>query len=482
MFKASIIGVIFLVSAVVQGFGASGVSCSPTSVGFGDNVTCTLTYPAANYPSGTSVGFFANGQKWGDIPAQHGGGTFTTGVPVNIRNAPGTYTIEEQEYPPGTTINLASTTLTVRGVGGFVNPKYVIVGVTYAPPGPSSSVTYANSTLVGNTTKIVNSFKSGVKFSISITGKISAWHIVGGVAAKITGTDSTEYTQTSSNTSTVTISKQATVSDKTNGTGNAFSPVNHDYDTIWLWLNPLVLLTVDPQDTSKVQWNGYGFDPNDVNGMDVFGVQVGWLNGHFGNNPSINAVLARSWVTSTEPSMTWPAGEGPGLTQTDISKILLVDPFTSGTYSLPSPLPSTTSDGRFTQIPFPPNPVNYAQAGPGNGGGTTTMYDTVNVNSSALTTGLAHSFTEAVGIQGEFSGGVLGESLTVDLGTTWTFEWDHSWENTLTTTKTLTKALSVTGPGCPQTSPPCVPTYTGPGEFIVYQDNLYGTFMFYQGN
>lgn len=465
----------------VRAFAANSVTCSPNPIGFGDQATCTLTY-SSGLPSSATVGFSSNGQKWGGAGASPGGGTFTSGIPVNIRNAPGTYTITGQAWFSGTTINLASTTFTVKGLQGFVNPKYVVLGITYAPPGPSSHVAYTTSTLVGNTTTVKNSFKSGVKFTTSVSGTIDAWTIVGGARSKITGTSSTEYTQTSSSSSTTTISKTATVSDSTNGTGDAFFPVNHDYDTIWLWLNPLVLLTTDPLDSSKVRWDGYGYDKNDVNGMDVFGVQVGWLNGHFGVNPSIQAVLARSWVNATESNMTWQTGQGPGLTSTDLANILAMDPFTSGNYTLPSPLPSTTVDGRFTQIPFPPNPVNYTQAGPGNGGGTTTAYSTVNVNSSAVTTGLAHTFSQAFGIQSEFTGGSFFGSLTAIFSTTWTFEWDHSWENTLTTTKTLTNALSITGPGCPQTSPPCVPVYTGPGEFIVYQDNLFGTFMFYPGN
>jgi hypothetical protein len=407
--------------------------------------------------------------------------TFT---PTVIGSVSGTVAITFTDG--GGTCNPCTNTIGLSGTGGgvqgFVNPKYVIVGVTYAPPGPNSNVTYTGSTLVGNTTTVKNSFQSGVNFTISVSGSIAAWSVVGGAATKITGTSSTDYSQTSGTSSTVTISKTTTVADKTNGTGNASSPVNHDYDTIWLWLNPLMILTADPQNTSKIRWNGYGYDKNDVNGMDVFGVQVGWLNGHFGNNPSINSVLARNWVTATEPGMTWPAGEGPGLTTADIGNILQADPFTAGTYVLPSPLPSTTSDGRFTQIPYPPNPVNYAQAGPGNGGGTTTTYNVVNTNTSTVGSSLSHSFKQAVGIQSEFKGGSLFGTLTVDLKTTWTFEWTHSWENTLTTTKTLTNALSVTGPGCPQTSPPCVPVYTGAGEFIVFQDNLYGTFMFYPGN
>jgi hypothetical protein len=363
-------------------------------------------------------------------------------------------------------------------ITGFVNPKYIVVGITYAPPGPSSNVSYENSTLVGNTTKITDGYSNGVKFEVSVSGTIAAWSIVGGASAKITGSESTEYTQSSGTSNETTISKQTDVKYTTSGTGDAFNPVNHDYDTIWLWLNPIALFSVDLSDSTVLQWNGYGYDKNDTNGLDVFGVQVGWLNGHFGTNPSIQNVLSRSWVNTTEPGMIWPSGEGPGLTGADITTILQADLFTGG-YTLPNPLPSTSADGRFTQIPFPPNPVMYAQAGLGNGGGTTTDYDEINVNSSVVGSTASHEFTQAFGIETEFTGGTWFGKFTVNIKDTHTFAWTHTWENTLTTTKTLTKALAVTGPGCPQTAPPCVPSYTGPGQFIVFQDNLYGTFMFY---
>ena len=35
------------------------------------------------------------------------------------------------------------------GVTGIIHPKYVVVGVTYAPPGPQSYVDYTNSVTVG---------------------------------------------------------------------------------------------------------------------------------------------------------------------------------------------------------------------------------------------------------------------------------------------------------------------------------------------
>jgi hypothetical protein len=368
------------------------------------------------------------------------------------------------------------------GIMGFINPKYVIVGVTYAPPGPSSNVTYSNSTFVGNTTTTTGSFTNDNNLTISVSKDIGAWSIIGGAAVKLSASSSTDYTQGSNTSSTVTISKQTAVSDKTNGTGNVFSPVNHDYDTIWLWLNPLMVYTVFPNSPNSLQWNGYGYDNNDVNGVDIFGVQVGWLNGDFGPNPSIQTVLARGWVTKNEPGMIWPAGEGPGLTSADIANILKADPLTSSSYTLPSPLPSTSADGRFTQIPYPPNPVNYVQAGLGNGGGTTAMYNAVYTNTSVVGSGASYTFKQAFGTEQNFSGGTWLVKFTLDLKESDTLTWTHAWQNTLTTTTTLTDALSVTGPGCPQTSPPCVPAYAGPGEFIVYQDNLYGTFMFYPGN
>ena len=56
------------------------------------------------------------------------------------------------------------------------------------------------------------------------------------------------------------MSKQTTVSSQTAGTGNAFGPVNHDYDIIWLWLNPLVIYSIDMSSRTNVTWKGYGYD------------------------------------------------------------------------------------------------------------------------------------------------------------------------------------------------------------------------------
>jgi hypothetical protein len=357
------------------------------------------------------------------------------------------------------------------GYQGFINPKYVVVGVTYAPPGPQSYVQYTNMTSVGNTTTMSSSFSDQVGFTISVTNQASIpaaqANSSGGVA--LTYTNSTSITQAQNNSTTVTISKSSTVAYKTPGVANAFSPVDHDYDYIWLWLNPELLYTYGPpsgSSKSALQWEGYAYDPNDPSGTegpDIFAVQVGCLDGDF-SCPSANTILARSWATD----VTWPAGQGPGLTSTDIANILLSDPLANSSYTISSPFPSTTPDGRFTQGPYPPNPINYPV------GGLNTMYSLVQTDTETVAQGGSYQVSESFGVSEKLSGSFLGFWGTSTTYTeTDTLIWNYSWLNSQTTTTTVTNALSITGPPDPP------PPYSGPGEFIFWQDNLFGTFMFY---
>lgn len=369
---------------------------------------------------------------------------------------------------------------------GFINPKYIVVGVTYAPPGTSSSVTYTNTTSVGDTTNVSSSFTSDVGFSVSLStsvgipdGKI----LMGGYT--LVTTESTDYTQGSSSSDTITISKGSTVAYTTTGTPT-FSPVNSDYDFIRLWINPEILFSYVPGSSPVIlQSNGYAFDGTDpasgeppasgpyIGGPDVIEVQVGCLDGDFScpstlvltNGVVTSGALARSWAAG---EYTWPAGEGPGLTSADIAAILTFDPLVPrNDYTLLNSLPSTTSDGRFTKEPFPPNDVQYPV------GGATEMFNTVQMDTQSVASGATNTIKQAFGVSESFGGGFLGLfDSTVTIGESETLTWNYSYLNTLTTTTTLTDALSVKGPPDPP------PTYTGPVEFVVYQDNLFGTFAF----
>lgn len=389
------------------------------------------------------------------------------------------------------------------GVQGFIDPKYVVVGVTYAPPGSSSNVTYTNTTSVGNTTTISNSFSNDVGFSVSDTmaGKISAGWFSGGF--KITATESTDYTQGSSSSTTTTISKATTVAYKTSGTPTE-APVNSDYDYIWLWLNPELFITYTAASGSNpesVVLNGYGMDPNDpatglpqtgvtyTAGPDVIEVQVGCLNGHFscgsdlgwnnGEAPGsfiTSGLLARSWQ-SVSNGYYWPSGEQPGLSFSDVCQILTFDPLattpsqcsTQNDYTLFNTLPSTTTDGRFSKIPYPPNPIQYPI------GGANESYSMVQTDTLSQSTGNSTQIKQAFSVSEQFSTsafwGLVSNSITFKESDTLT--WNYSSLNTITTTTTLTDALSITGP-------PVTPPYPAnePVEFIGYQDNTFGTFAF----
>ena len=85
------------------------------------------------------------------------------------------------------------------GAQGYVNPKYLTMGVTYAPPGGSaSSVSYQTTNVVGNTSTNTDSFEN----SVSVTASTSAGgSFFGFISGKVTTTQSSGWTQktTSSN-------------------------------------------------------------------------------------------------------------------------------------------------------------------------------------------------------------------------------------------------------------------------------------------
>jgi hypothetical protein len=377
---------------------------------------------------------------------------------------------------------------------GYLNPKYVILGVTYAPPGPSSFVQYTTTTFLSTTSSMTNSTSSANAWSASVAGEFNCASFLKG---KVTATNSGSYKQASSSTSSFTLSAQTVNSGKTPGTANAFSPVNHDYDRIWLWLNPVVILTVDPT-SQTVTWDGYGVDAADqsVTVMDIWNVQVGYLNGHFGPlDPGDAQVLARNWAVGY---LTWPSGEGPGLTQADFDQILLADPFAANSsYAVTVPAGSnTTADGRFSLVTVTScSSGSNCSSGSGNSSGMSTTFDyqQADPGETALTQSLTTSYTtsstqsssttvtttQAYGIDLSFTGSAFLASLSADFKDTQTLTSIQQTSGSITNSESVGAMLSITGPPCSGVNFPCNPTYNGiPSEFDVYQDNIYGTFMF----
>jgi hypothetical protein len=385
-------------------------------------------------------------------------------------------------------------------ITGFVNPKYVVMGITYAPPGSSSYVSYQNTTTLGTTTMISDSTDSqhGISTSASETFAIPGLQFIGiGNNIGVTATDNSQWTKTSSTSTTVTLSKSMSSSNKTMGTGDPFNPVNSDYDIIWLWLNPLEVFTINASDPNEILWNGYGFDPSDAPKMDIYGVYVGYLNGDWPMDQSVKNELSRSWATN----QTWPSGEGPGLTAADFQNIVAVDPFAGCTYNtnanqwsncpyavanfnVSGAPPTNSADGRFTAYTGNQD-IEYAQAGPGNGGGITETYNNSVTNTQAVANGTSYKTVQSFALETNFSVtaniplNIFSNAISVKTNFTNSFTTTQSYQQTITTTTMQQDMLSVTGPNCPAVTPPCNPQYSGPPEFVIYQDSLFGSYMFY---
>jgi hypothetical protein len=106
-------------------------------------------------------------------------------------------------------------------------------------------------------------------------------------------------------------------------------------------------------------------------------------------------------------------------------------------------------------------------------GAATETYDMQQMNSQSVASGTSSTIQQTFGVSTSFGGtffNLFTSSTTITQSQTLT--WNYSRLDTLNTSQTLIKQLSVTGPPDPP------PPYNGPVQFILYQDNIFGTFAF----
>jgi probable HAF family extracellular repeat protein len=358
-------------------------------------------------------------------------------------------------------------------IPAYINPKYMIVGVTYAPPGSQSFVQYTNSSAVGNTTAINSSFTDETSVSISVGG---SGGIEGYFQGSATNSYASTYGQTLSSSNTVTITQTTMVSDKTLGPTNSFAGLDHDLDVIWLWLNPVLPFSFPTNNPQAITWNGYGYDAADPAGpLDIYPVSVGVLNGDFPVPSNVAAVLARTWASG----LIWAPGTGPGLTGpgpgTDFANIVQADPFWQCA-PVPANCPTTVDLTRFTLSDN--QPAIYKQADPG-GQPQTYGYQYQYSNTSTQGKQTSTTQSQAFGLDDMFSFGNTFAKITQDFKSTQTLTWTTSVNTSITQTGTTVAQASITGPTCTVSNSTCSPLYTGPSELGIYQDNQFGTFMFF---
>jgi len=195
---------------------------------------------------------------------------------------------------------------------GSINVKYVVLSVMYAPPGSSygtNYVKYDTSTMVGVSTDISASFKSGSSYSVDTNLATSAAVTPVGPAS----TGPKQFTNQRDTGTAISLNKLAGVPWEVDG--QATAGIDNSADVIVLWLNPVLNFEFLGNSTNAI-WTGYSYDTADIDGMDLVTLTVAQLRNPSAIDGGTLAKLARSWDGS---------GLG-GLTAADYATILARDP------------------------------------------------------------------------------------------------------------------------------------------------------------
>jgi hypothetical protein len=495
--------VLFTLPVIAQQTNNESISLSGGTLTYqqvATSVTCTVAakkmYTYTRYNDETFV-FHPNGGSQISIPGTF---LFVSGSPGHLAESncqPNglisghPLTLLQQHYQvyiyPTSTINAAY----VTGTFGYINPKYVVSTVLYAPPGSASTAVYTNSTTVSNTTSYTATFTSSTMDSVSTqtgllgTGVTSVASWLNGIE---TNTTSTTETQQSQNSTSVTLSLTTTNGLTVPGPTSNYVGVDHDYDVIEVWLNPVLLFTVyntTMAGETNIASFGYGSSALDTTApIDIWAIPVGCLNGDFPQTESACAAPLGAFQRAWAANENWPTGQGPGLTQADLNNILAADPWgkctpndpigssACPTYSAAFTLPnfelSDQADVQYTQ-PLPggqPVPVSY-------GVNTTNMQAT----SSTITS----TYSQMYGY--EFNLSAFYGLFNLHSNDTQTVTWSYALNTSLSQTNVKTGTANITPPACVgnpcnPSYPPATPTFGTATTFDVFIDNRFGTFAF----
>ena len=396
----------------------------------------------------------------------------TPGFTMNV-GAAGTVTV--QSIPNVDNITAVLTPPPPPTITDHLNPKYKIVGVVYAPPGGPSFVEYTNTTMMGTSTSVQNSFSTQMGASIKMCEGGGIFDIT---QVKVCETYSNSFTQEEDTSSSFAIDQTQSFLNHWPG---SLDGLNHGNDVIYVWLNPVVWFTIpdqDPPAPSAVQWNGYSYDPaddyNNGGDMEVVPIHVSECLGGMANLQLTNTYLynrlQRTWALLNTD------GTSPAITDTDLQAICKADPFSDPSYvfSVP-PGTRTSADSRFTKTIN--SPLIYEP------GTATQNPPTFNYSwdyAETQTQGKGAKYTHQESFAVEESVAVhFWIGLSFDLTNSYTWTWTDQWNTLITQKMGQRNTVSITGPSyCAPGSPSCTP-YTGPEQFDIYQDNIYGTFMMY---
>jgi hypothetical protein len=464
-------------------------SLTPVTVQAGTSVTLQATVP--DPAAGSAEWFYDNG---GLLTCNGRIAPTATATCVLPNMTAGTHvftsSIDFMKNPAlgpgmGGTTSVASNavTLSVSGANLAIMPKYQILNITYAPPGPNSSVSYQTAGTVATTLSDSASYQNANSKSVSLTvnGPLGIPVLT---SFGLTVSESKDTSQQITSQNQVTVSVSATTLGKT--AGPALTPagvtpavtvnttIDHDYDSVTLWLNPVALYYVGPNQgaNTAVTMLGFATDATDTNvvGMDTATVLMGYLNGHFPMPAGLATQLGRAWATNGQT----PPVDGVALTATDYAQILAADPYMNPAYVFNYANgyggTSTSPDGRYTLVST--SGGNSSSFSYGDNITTDTLtFGYTNVSTTSNTTQNQQAITYGVSLT--LGAGTPVQGLKVTLSDSTKQTWTHTLSSMVATTNAVTNALTL-APPCSQ--PGC---YTSFPTIEVFQDNLYGTFMFF---
>jgi hypothetical protein len=312
---------------------------------------------------------------------------------------------------------------------GTLTPAYMLLTLVYAPPGANggkttSQVTYGQTTVMGTTTSITNTSKEATQL------KLSGGNAGDDAGVSISGEVDFSVSKSTTNTSQVQVTK--TVGSTLAMSGPSSDGIDHDYDRFYLWLNPVLSVSID-RNNNMTWMPGTGGNPATCQFVEVL-----WLK-----NPS------------QMPAGTKQLLDAAGLTHSDYDALLKVNPFSNGPVAVDPARYQLVQNGN---IDYEPSDTPGTQSYNFQSTTSTTQTRTTEVDSSVSVT-----VSESVKAL------VFSESASATLS--------FSWTNTSTTSTNTQSTQTVTAQiGEPATG------YAGPTTLWVYWDTVYNTLLFVLGN
>lgn len=359
-------------------------------------------------------------------------------------------TINSQE---GGTYYTQTLTCPAPGVQGFIGPKYKVVGIVYTVPGQQSYVQYTNTTLMGTSTSTSSSFSQNLSTSESFCAQFGGG-VCGTNGGSITGTYTNSFTEQSDTSSSYAVNQSVSFVDQwypLTGPG-----IDHGNDVVNVWVNPILWYTVSSTTgPAPVQWNGYSYDEtDDSNNMEVIPLRVSQLLNPSTIDTYTQGRLLRAWA---QPNTD---GSSTAITDQDLLNIAALDPFSNPNYTVTIGADGkTTTDGRFTQTTN--NEMYYL---PGYSNDYAWSYTATTTTGQGAQTDYSSGFS----LEEKWNSSAFIAAMSYDFKQSTTFSWADKWNNTTT---------GMTGQSATVYITDAPDSYTGPNEFNVYEDNVYGTFM-----